>query len=168
MHKQISKISNFLDFSLRCVLIVLMTLLASLIIAAVIFRYGGHSLRFYDELAAMLLAWITYYGAAYAALHSNHMATTGVVNALPPSVRVSLCIFSRAVTIIFLVVLAVMGWRVLDAISGMTLTSLPSVPRALAQHAIPVGAGLYIIAELLRLPEALREARDGEIKASGG
>jgi len=168
METLLDRASQVMDLGLRCILILLMASLATLIIAGVVFRYSGNSLRFYDELAVILLAWITYYGAAYAALHSNHMATTGVVNMLPPRVRIALFLFSRVVVIGFLGVLVVMGLRVLDAISGMHLTSLTSFPRALAQHAVPVGAALYILAEVLRLPKALREARDGDIKAAAG
>ena len=164
----LDRASRIMDLGLRCILIVLMATLAALIMAAVVFRYTGNSLRFYDELAVILLAWITYYGAAYAALHSSHMATTGVVNLLPPRIRIALFLFSRVVVIGFLGVLAVMGFRVLDAISGMNLTSLPGFPRALAQHVVPVGALLYILAEVLRFPKALHEAREGEIKAAAG
>jgi len=157
-----------LDFALRSILVVLLAGMALLVIAAVVFRYGGSSLRYYDEVAAIMLAWITYYGAALAALRGQHMATTGLVNAMPRKVRIIVCLFSRALIIGFLLLLAVMGFRVLEAISGMNLISLPSVPRALAQHVIPVGACLYILAEVIRLPQSLREASEGRLPATEG
>jgi len=116
----------------------------------------------------MLLSWITYYGAALAALHGRHMATTSIVNAMPKTARILICLMTRALIITFLVFLAIMGFRVLEFISGMHLNSLPNFPRSVAQHVVPVGACLYILAELIRLPQSLREAAAGEIPASEG
>ena len=39
------------------------------------------------------------------------------------------------------------------------MVSLPEVPTQLTQSAIPIGAVLFIIAEALRLPEILHDAR---------
>ncbi|MCP1675747.1 TRAP-type C4-dicarboxylate transport system permease small subunit [Natronocella acetinitrilica] len=168
MLSKMAMAGRMLDRILTVVMILLMAALAALVIAAVVFRYTGYSLRFYDELAAMLLAWITYYGAALAAIRGQHMATTGIVNRMPQALRVGVCLLSRTLTISFLVILAVMGFRVLDAISGMHMNSLPIMPRSIAQHVVPVGACLYILAELLRLPVSIEEARQGRISASEG
>ena len=45
-----------------------MVTLAVEVTVGVAFRYVGHSLVWYDELASILLAWVTYYGAALATL----------------------------------------------------------------------------------------------------
>ncbi len=45
------------------------------------------------------------------------------------------------------------GWRVFGILGGETLVSLPWVPQRLAQSVIPIGAVLFIIAELVTLPE---------------
>jgi hypothetical protein len=51
----------------------LMVSLTTLVIVAVIYRKAGASLSFYDEVASVVLAWITYYGAALAALRRKHI-----------------------------------------------------------------------------------------------
>ena len=52
-------------------------------------------------------------------------------------------------------------------LEGTSLVSLPSVPAALAQSVIPIGAVLFIVAQLLGLKDALseveaRDAAEGE------
>ena len=43
-----------------------MAALAVEVIAGVVFRYSGYALVWYDEVATILLAWVTYYGSALA------------------------------------------------------------------------------------------------------
>jgi TRAP-type C4-dicarboxylate transport system permease small subunit len=62
--------------TLEWILITLMVSLTALVVIAVIFRKSGASLSFYDEVASVLLAWITYYGAALAALRRKPVSYT--------------------------------------------------------------------------------------------
>ncbi|MCH7897006.1 MAG: TRAP transporter small permease, partial [candidate division NC10 bacterium] len=48
---------------------------------------------------------------------------------------------------------------VVMVLGGTTLVSLPWVPSAVAQSVIPIGAVLFIVAQLLSLPDVLRQAR---------
>ena len=57
--------------------------------------------------------------------------------------------------------LAWTGWRVLQVLGGVHLISLPWVSVQLTQSVIPIGATLFIVAQLLSLPDVLRRARDG-------
>jgi len=124
-----------------------------------VFRYAGEALSWYDELASIGLVWLTYYGSALAALRGAHIGVPGLINALPPKARVATTIFAEAVVILFFVMLAYYGVQVLLILQGEHMVSLPSVPTQLTQSAIPGGAALFVIAELLRLPEVLRQAR---------
>ncbi|TMA39745.1 MAG: TRAP transporter small permease subunit, partial [Deltaproteobacteria bacterium] len=65
----------------------LLVVLAVEVLAGVIFRAAGRSLSWYDEVASVLLAWITYYGSALAALKKSHIAFPGLVNAMPTPAR---------------------------------------------------------------------------------
>lgn len=144
---------------LELIVLVLMLALTALVIAGALFRYIGHALSWYDELASIGLVWLTYYGAALAALRGAHIGVPGLVNAMPPKLRVAVTVFSEAVVILFFVMLAVYGIKVLLILQGEHMISLPSVPTQLTQSAIPAGAVLFVIAELLRLPDILRAAR---------
>ena len=63
--------SRGLERVLEWVLIVLMISLTIVVDGAVVYRKLGESLSWYDEVAAIGLAWVPYYGAALAALRAR-------------------------------------------------------------------------------------------------
>lgn len=133
--------------------------LAVLILAGVACRKLGIAMVWYDEGASIMLAWLTYYGAALAALHRAHIGFPGLVNAMPPALRVPVVWFGEACVIGFFALLAWFGVKVLMILQGDTMVSLPWVPTQFTQSVIPIGAVLFIIAQLLSLPEVLAQAR---------
>lgn len=140
---------------------VLLVTLATIVVVAVVYRRAGHSLVWYDEVASILLAWLTYYGAALAALKRAHIGYDGLVDRLAPRWRVAAVLLGEACVIAFFALLAWTGWRVLQVLEGVHLISLPWVPVQLTQSVIPIGATLFIVAQLMSLPDVLRRARDG-------
>ena len=134
----------------------LVAALALVVMLGVGFRQAGNALVWYDEVAAILLAWLTYYGAALVALTRGHIGVPMLVERLRGRARAIVVIVAEAAVIAFFLVLAWAGWQVQGALSGATLVSLPAVPAAIAQSVIPIGAILFIIAQLLSLPQALR------------
>ncbi len=74
---------RLLEGLLVTVSLFLMAVLAVIVVAAVIVRYAGASFTWYDEVASVVLAWITYYGAALAALRRAHLGFPNLVGALP-------------------------------------------------------------------------------------
>ena len=137
----------------------LMIALAVIVVVGVVFRTMGASLVWYDEVASILLAWITFYGAALAAMRGAHIGVPSVVDAMPPAARVALTLLAEILVIAFFVLLAWIGWSVLDVLATDFLVSIPSVSVKYTQSVIPIGATLFVLAELLRLPEAVRRAR---------
>jgi TRAP-type C4-dicarboxylate transport system permease small subunit len=144
---------------LEWIVIALMAALAVEVTVGVVFRYVGYSLVWYDEVASILLAWVTYYGAALAALKRAHIGVPELVRQLRPVLRLPLAVFAEACVVAFFVLLAWVGYAVLEVLAGDTLVSLPDVSIAYAQSVIPISALLFVLAELLVLPEVLREAR---------
>jgi TRAP-type C4-dicarboxylate transport system permease small subunit len=128
-------------------------------IAGVALRYKGHALSWYDELASVGLVWLTYYGSALAALRGAHIGVPGFVNAMPPNLRLAVTIFAEAVVFIFFIMLAWTGMQVLIVLGGDNLVSLEWMPQRVTASAIPIGAVLIVIAEALRIPKLLRDAR---------
>jgi TRAP-type C4-dicarboxylate transport system permease small subunit len=139
----------------------LLVTLTVVVVVAVVYRRAGYSLVWYDEVASILLAWLTYYGAALAALKRAHIGFTGLVDSFEPRTRLAAVLFGEACVIGFFALLAWTGWQVLQVLQGIYLISLPWVPVQLTQSVIPVGAALFIVAQLLSLPEVLRRAREG-------
>ena len=148
---------------LEWIAIVLMAALAAEVTAGVAFRYSGYSLVWYDEVATILLSWVTFYGAALAVLKHAHMGVPEIVRMMPPRLRVAATVLAQLCTLAFYMVLAWTGYAVLEILASDTLVSLPAVSVAYAQSVIPVSAVLIIIAQLLVLPEVLRDARRGRI-----
>lgn len=131
----------------------LTTALAVVVVLGVVFRKLGAALVWYDEVASILLAWLTFYGAALAALHRAHIGFPKLVDGLGPAYRRPLILLGEAFVLAFFLVTAWAGWRVFGILGGETLVSLPWVPQRLTQSVIPIGAVLFIIAELVSLPD---------------
>jgi TRAP-type C4-dicarboxylate transport system permease small subunit len=146
---------------LEATTIFLMVSLALVVLIAVAYRLGGHSLAWYDEVAAIQLAWLTYYAGALAALKRAHIGVTGIVNAMPLAIRVPVALLAESIVIGFFALMGWLGMEVLQVLEGDTLVSLPEVPTAFAQSVIPIGAALFIIAQILSFPEMLDNARKG-------
>jgi TRAP-type C4-dicarboxylate transport system permease small subunit len=144
---------------LEAIVMILMLTLTIIVLVAVAYRKGGASLSWYDEIASVLLAWLTYYGAALAALHRGHIGFAGLIAAMKPAMRIPFIIFSEICILGFFALLAWVGVDVLIILEGDSLVSLPQVPTRLTQSVIPIGAVLFIIAEALGIPEVLREAK---------
>ena len=134
----------------------LISALAVVVVLGVAFRKFGAALVWYDEVASILLAWLTYYGAALAALRRAHIGVPTLLARLPGRSRVAVFYFAEVVVIAFFATVAWAGWRVVQVLGGTTLISLPSVPAALARSVIPIGAVLFIVAQLASVGDVLR------------
>ncbi len=150
-----------LDRTLQWLLIGLMVILTLIVIVAVFYRKFGASLSWYDEVASVMLAWITYYGAALAALHRQHLGFDSVLVAMPYKWRMAMVVVAEALVIGFFLLLAWAGWRVLQVVGDESLISLPWIPVWLTQSVIPIGALLFVICELISLPEYWRNVAAG-------
>ena len=147
------------DRTLTAFVIFLLASLAVIVLMGVSYRKLGWSLVWYDEVASIALAWLTYYGAALAALKRAHIGFPGLVNAMAPALRVPVVLLGEAIVIGFFAVLAWYGYQVLDILQGDTMISLPWVPTQFTQSVIPIGSVLFILAQLMSLPELLAQAR---------
>jgi len=143
---------------LEAITVFLIISLAVVVVIGVVYRWSGESLSWYDEVASVQLAWLTYFGAALAALKRAHIGVPGLIAVAPPLLRVPLVLLAEAVIIGFFLVLAWYGYVVLVILEGDTLISLPWIGTQFTQSVIPVGAVLFVIAELLNLPQIMREA----------
>ena len=143
---------------LETITVFLIISLAVVVVLGVIYRWSGASLSWYDEIASVQLAWLTYYGASLAALKRAHIGVPGLIAVVPPLFRVPLVLLAEAVVIGFFLILAWYGYIVLVVLEGDTLISLPWISTQVTQSVIPIGAVLFIIAELLNMPQIMREA----------
>ena len=149
--------SRLLDLALQGAALMLLLALAVVVLLGVGYRYSGASLIWYDELASLLLAWLTFVGAALAALRNAHLNFSALLLALPSAPRMAIFAMVEAIFIAAFAVVAWAGWTLLGFFGDETLTTLRFFPRAVAQGVLPVAAALMILARLLTLPDRWRE-----------
>jgi C4-dicarboxylate transporter, DctQ subunit len=158
-----TRVRRIYDHLLEVIAFALMVAVTAIVVLGFTFRWAGISLVWYDEIASISLAWLTYFSAALAASRGSHLGFAGFVNSLPAAWRVAATLIASSISILFFALLAVTGTQVLWAIAGLSLVSLPSVQQQWVVMVIPIASVLFIIAEMLRLPEVLEEARRGPL-----
>jgi TRAP-type C4-dicarboxylate transport system permease small subunit len=147
--------------ALEWVVIVLMAVLAMEVTMGVVFRTIGMSLPWYDEVATILLAWLTYYGSALAAAKRGHISCPELVAIFPPAVRLPLALLAEVLVFAFFILLAYTGWSILDVLATDHLVSLPEISVNYVQSVIPISAVLILVGEALNVPAIFAEARHG-------
>jgi TRAP-type C4-dicarboxylate transport system permease small subunit len=135
----------------------LMVILALEVTLGIVFRTMGQSLVWYDEIASVLLAWLTFYGSALASVKRAHITCPEVVNALPKNLGRALNIFSQLLVIAFFALLGWVGATIMPILASDTMVSLPDVPMNIVQSVIPISAVLILIGEFLHLADLIRD-----------
>lgn len=147
------------ELLLEWIVIVLMVALSAEVTIGVFFRTIGFSLSWYDEIASVMLAWLTFYGSALASFKRAHIGFPGLVNSMQPRWRLAFVLLTQVLVIGFFALLGWTGYSVLEVLATDNLVSLPWITIAWTQSVIPVSAVLIIAAELINLPQMVREAR---------
>jgi TRAP-type C4-dicarboxylate transport system permease small subunit len=153
---------------LEWIVIALMAVLALEVTIGVLFRSFGAALVWYDEVASILLAWLTFYGSALASAKRAHIGCPEVVAMLPPGARVAARAFADVLVVAFFLVVGWVGYSILGVLATDNLVSLPEVSVAFTQSVVPISAALIVAAELLTLPEALARARAPSAPSASG
>ncbi len=157
----LARVRSAYEKFLEVIVIVLMAVLASEVTVGVIFRSIGRSLVWYDEVASILLAWLTFYGSALAAAKRAHIGCPEVVAMMPPRAKLAIRVVTEALVIAFFALIAWVGYSVLDVLATDNLVSIPEVSVKYTQSVIPISAVLILVAEILTMPAVLAEALRG-------
>jgi TRAP-type C4-dicarboxylate transport system permease small subunit len=150
---------------LEWVVSALMLILFFEVTLGVVFRAIGASLIWYDEIASVLLAWLTFYGAALASVKRAHIGCPELVERASWPVRRAINIVAQLLVIAFFVLLGGVGVAIMPVLATDALVSVPEVPMSIVQSVIPISSALIVIAELLQLTELIRGK---EPPAAGG
>ncbi|WP_295807572.1 TRAP transporter small permease subunit [uncultured Nitratireductor sp.] len=156
-----ARFAHWLDVFLQAVTLTLLLALSCVVVLGVAFRYSGNSLIWYDEVAAVLLAWITFSGAALATLRNAHLGFNGLLLGAPSAVRSALFWLGEAIFIAVFAAMMWAGWAILEIFGNESMTTLRFVPRSFVQSILPIGAGLMIVGRLLTVPDRLRITQAG-------
>ena len=144
---------------LEWVVIVLMVVLAVEVTLGVVFRFAGRSLIWYDEVASVLLAWVTFYGSALASVRRSHIGCPELVERMPWPARRAVSIAAQILVIAFFALLGGVGVWITPILATDTLVSLPWIPMSVVQSVIPVSAALIIVAEVMHLIDLFNAKR---------
>ena len=144
--------------ALEWLVVFLMAVLAVEVTLGVVYRTLGFSLVWYDEVASILLAWLTFYGSALASVKRAHIGCPEVMAFLPPTPKLVFRIVAEAFTIGFFLLMGWVGYTVLGVLATDHLVSLPSIPVSWVQSVVPISAILIVAAELITLPRVLANA----------
>ena len=144
--------------ALEWLVVFLMAVLAVEVTLGVVYRTFGLSLVWYDEVASILLAWLTFYGSALASVKRAHIGCPEVMAFLPPKPKLVFRVIAEAFTIGFFLLMGWVGYTVLGVLATDHLVSLPSIPVSWVQSVVPISAVLIVVAELITLPRVLANA----------
>jgi len=134
----------------------LMVVLFLEVTAGVVFRTIGHPLVWYDEVASMLLAWLTFYGSALASFKRGHIGCPEIIDMMPAGTRRVFSIFAQLVVIGFFALVGYMGAVILPILATDSMTSVPAVTMDILQSVIPISAVLILIAEIMTLMDLIK------------
>jgi TRAP-type C4-dicarboxylate transport system permease small subunit len=152
---------------LEWVVMVLMIVLAVEVTVGIVFRAAGSSLVWYDEVASILLAWLTFYGSALASVKRAHIGCPEVVEQFPPALQRATAIAVQVVVIAFFALLVWVGFSIMPTLAGDTLVSLYWMPMNVVQSVIPISSVLIIVAEAAWLAQLIA-TRTPPPASSGG
>jgi TRAP-type C4-dicarboxylate transport system permease small subunit len=154
----LDRIRGAYERALEWLVVFLMAVMAIEVTLGVVYRTFGASLVWYDEVASILLAWLTFYGSALASVKRAHIGCPEVMAFLPPGPKLVFRLIAELLTIAFFLLMGWVGYRVLGVLSTDHLVSLPSIPVSWVQSVVPISAALIVIAELITLPRVLANA----------
>ena len=157
----LDRVIHWLDIFLQVFTVTLIVILAIIVLLAVGFRYSGNSLIWYDEVAVLLLAWITFSGAALAVLRDAHLGFNGLMYGLPTVPRMVLFWLVEAIFFAIFAIVLWAGWTILGIFGNETMTTLRFVPRTVVQGILPVSAALILLGRGLTLPKRMALVREG-------
>jgi TRAP-type C4-dicarboxylate transport system permease small subunit len=141
---------------LEWVVMFLMIALAVEVTLGIVFRMAGHSLVWYDEVASVLLAWLTFYGSALASVRRGHIGCPEVVDQFSPALKRAVSIFGQVLVILFFALLGYVGLMIMPALMGDALVSLPWVPMNVVQSVIPISSALILVGEIMHLVDLVK------------
>jgi TRAP-type C4-dicarboxylate transport system permease small subunit len=141
----LQKIRHGLVRSLEALIIVMVALLTLTVLWGVFTRFVmGRQAQYTDELARMLLVWVSMIGAALAFGEKAHLGVDFFVNYLHAEARKTLSIVVQFVIIALAIMVFISGgWSLAMAQMGQELPTLRPLTRGMVYLSLPV-AGFFI------------------------
>jgi TRAP-type C4-dicarboxylate transport system permease small subunit len=135
-------------------------LLVVLVMVNVVARYVfGLGVLWAEEVSRLMFVWVVFLGAYIALCRKGHMAIVMVVDALPDMPRRLVRALGWVLVLVFLVVLAFSGYRLVASTLGFGRTTpILGISAAWAYLSVPVAAALMALRALEEIVDAWRGA----------
>jgi TRAP-type C4-dicarboxylate transport system permease small subunit len=132
--------------SLEILLMLMVAVLTLTVLWGVFTRFViGHQAEYTDELARVLLIWVSMIGGALAFGEKAHLGVDYFVGKLDPEARKILAIFVQVIILLMAVVVFIIGgWSLAMGQMGQKLPTMPCMTRGMVYLSIPLG-GIFIL-----------------------
>ncbi len=143
--KALSRTSWALNTGIRFLVSAMGIAMAGIVAVQVLFRYGfNHSLFWSEELARVLLVWLTFFGATVAYYHGAHPGVDGLVKRLPFSGKRIASILSHIAS---LALFSIMVWYGTSFAYFVRLQITPALgwPKWVIMAAVPAAGVVFCI-----------------------
>ena len=131
----------------------------------------GKQAAFTDELARILLVWVSLVGAALAFCEKAHLGVDFFVVKLHPQARKTLSMLVQLIVMALAVVVFIAGgWGLAMGQMGQQLPTLPWLSRGLVYLAIPLGGVfmlLFAIENLIEIAKTPADRLGAQTKSEG-
>jgi C4-dicarboxylate transporter DctQ subunit len=150
------KLSKWVTISTEVVIVVMMGVMATVTITQVFMRYVAHSpLRWSEELARYLMAWVAFLGASLGIRAGVHIGLEAFVKSLPQRSQWAISVIVKVLLIAFLAAVVKEGFALCCALAFQRSPAM-RISMFWPYFSVPVGAILMIIQIFPLLLEDLR------------
>ena len=145
----LGRLNDTLLFACKWLAIVLVALIAVIVIASVLFRYGlNDSIAWSEDAAKFLMVWLAFIGAPFGFRHGAHVAIELLPPGLPPALKRAIRCLVHAIVLALMVTLAWQSW--LFALNGWAQVALTigDVSMFWIFLSIPIGSAVMAMSAL--------------------
>ncbi|MDP3937881.1 MAG: TRAP transporter small permease [Deltaproteobacteria bacterium] len=166
MRQTIVRIDRWVQRGARAAVILALVGITVLLTLGILVRtFPSLSLAGYDEIVELLVAWMTFLGAALIWREGSLYRVEVLADRLPRRLAWVVALFVRLLMLLFAVVLTFEGWRV--AVLSAETTPFLRFPKSLSYASMPVAGLLMIAYAVSGIWQALTGPRPGGEGLSG-
>jgi len=142
------RLNSGLLFVCKYLVIVLVAVIAAVLIAAVVYRYGLNSaLSWAEEFSKYLMVWLTFLGTPIALRHFGHINIDLLVKVLPPRLQ-QMMYFIVSIIICFTMSIVFLKGVSFAELGARQVASSFSVSMFYMYVAVPIGSALTFLVAL--------------------
>lgn len=159
MTQMIKKLDRIINMGLEYVTILMLAVMSIVVFAQVVFRLLHASIPWSEELSKYLLIWCTFLGAALCVRKGALVGLELIFSLVPKAWKRPLQFFIHLVTIVFLLLLVVVGFQTSLKIWGQT-TPVLKLSMGLMYAAIPTGSLFMLINTIFVMFDSIFEKEE--------